>query len=346
MEMLMHGDKWTLGLGVLLIVVAGCSNSADSQRSKQGHDPAAAASEHRFLVDDGDTRDSTATDECVVNVEGTQDCVWDDGLGTTCDYTVSGDGGTLLSEQCVGPWGSYTCAGNGTTIDCTFTSVDGSECTDEWSVDGELVGTTCDYGREPTTDDCQAQDDGTLLCTYGDEITTCTERFDAEGQFLSGECTDGVWTQVCETVENIVHCSLYERDQLLCEDTWTIDGEPISLGCEAYMPTEPSDPGCTDPSCGEPPMTCEAQADGGQICTQSDGEVTCVSTYDANGVPLAVTCTNAAGQVLYLCETDPGDALLHCVYDDGRQSCEDVIDPRTGEPVSSTCAEDQGRSTP
>lgn len=324
---------------MLLVAAVGCSTNADSGNSKRSRELAAVASGHRFLVDEAAAEDGTVIDECTANAEGALDCVYDDGMGTTCTYTVTGDGVTLLAELCTGPWGSYTCANTGAAIACTFTTPDGSECTDEWSLDYELVTTTCDYYEEvePRSEDCQLQEDGTTLCTWGDDTFTCTETLDAAGEFLRGECTDGAWTQVCESADGVVHCALYEGETLLCEDTWTVDGEPISLGCDEYMG---GDPGCTDPSCDEPPMTCEPQADGGQVCTQSDGVVTCISTYDANVVPLAVTCTTTDGQVIYACETDPADALLHCVYDDGRQVCEEVIEPQTGEPISSTCAEE------
>jgi hypothetical protein len=345
MEMCMIKTLGTPGLGVLLVATFGCANGSDSPRPFSGlggfAPKTAVASDHRFLVDADAADEGTELDECVSNADGGQDCVWDDGMGTHCDYTVAADGMTLESELCTGEWGSYTCVNNGAAIDCTFASADGSECQDQWSPDGDLLATTCEFGGEMPVEDCQTQADGTSVCTMTDGDLTCTSTYDAMGQFVSGECSDGIMRQTCETTGEVVYCALFENEVLLCEDTWTVEGEPVSLGCGEYMETDPGEPPVDDRT-----VTCEPQADGGERCVQTDGDMTCVSVWDASGAAIELTCSTLDGEVLYDCDTDPGDGLLHCVYESGGETCEEIVDPTTGELLSTTCSAEESVATP
>ncbi|MBN2362180.1 MAG: hypothetical protein JXR83_22200 [Deltaproteobacteria bacterium] len=278
---------------------------------------------HRFLLND----DRTGAEECTANDQGGQDCVWDDGAGTVCSYTVDADG-ALLEQHCSGEWGSYDCVNDTRAITCTYVSGD-STCTDLWSLEGELVQSDCGYAETVPVEECQPQDDGTTLCTFDDGTTHCTAVFAADNTIVSQVCSDGYYTYDCLAVDGQVLCTLTAEGQTLCQDTYTVVGDPIDLGCESYFPDPPPD--------REPEIEpdCTTAEDGVTTCTLADGYMTCIYQYGTDGIITFVDCDSSDGSETYDCEVDPADELLHCIWRYGDESCEEIV--QNNEVISSTC---------
>jgi len=287
---------------------------------------------HRFLLGD----DATAgSEECTVNDQGGQDCVWDDGAGTICSYAVDA-AGALVEQHCSGDWGTYDCVNDTRAITCTYAGGDAS-CTDIWSPEGELVQSDCGYAETVPAEDCQTQDDGSTLCTYDDGVTRCSALFDVDGNIVSQTCGDGSYTYDCLAGDGQVLCTLTVDGETLCQDTYTPAGDPITLGCEAYFPDQPTDPQQPDPEC----VTDDA---GLTTCTMNDGYMTCVYQYGSDQVISFVDCDSNDGSETYDCAVDATDGLLHCIYVYGDQSCEEIV--QNNELVSSTCPYDEPQPEP
>ena len=319
-----------------LALAGGCTASGsttdDSSQASASSTDVGPVGAGRFAVNSGAEADAEeepyGTETCEENADGGWDCSWDDGAGTVCTYGVSADD-VLLYQDCTGPWGEYNCDNTGAEIVCEWIS-DRGNCTDTWSLDYELIESTCEDYYEPT-EECLEQDDGSWLCIYDDGYQYCEVVYDADGFFVSQACTDGYWSYNCLTVEELITCDLLVEGELLCTDTYDQIGNPVEMGCEEYYeePTDPEDP--EDPYYEE----CFEQDDGSWLCIYDDGYSYCEVVYDADGNFISQACTD--GYYAYNCEATTGSIECELLIE-GEQVCTDTYDPM-GNPVVMGCDE-------
>ena len=229
-EMHMTSFRRTAGLAVLLTAGVGCSTATDSRSpARDNGNVVASASAHRILMAATAAQDGDVGAACTANAEGNLDSCLDDGAGTSCTYTTTPGGDVLLAEVCSGYW-SYTCANTGTEIDCAFVCADGSECSDRWSLEYELIASTCDYEVRAVQRGLRVQEDGTTLCTWNEELPPATRPSTRRKSSTASNAPTVRASQIREAADDTLHCALYDGDALLCEDVYTMDGEPVCTG--------------------------------------------------------------------------------------------------------------------
>ncbi|MFH1811323.1 MAG: hypothetical protein ABIJ09_21465 [Pseudomonadota bacterium] len=267
---------------------------------------------------EGDTTEDAAGsgEECTARDGGGWDCLWDDGAGTLCSYTVDADE-LLLAQECSGPWGQYSCLNGGAQITCTLTSERGS-CVDTYDLEYQLSSSTCDDDILDPVENCEPQSDGTTLCLYDDGVVQCEVWFAPDDSFLSQQCSDGSWNYDCLAQQGVILCDLVVDGELLCQDSYTPEGEPLDLGCEAYV-DEPDDRG-EENIPDDVMQSCTPQDDGGALCLYDDGETQCEVLFDGSDNLVWQHCSDGTWSYDCMAEAE----VVNCTLFEGEvELCQD-----------------------
>lgn len=274
-------------------------------------------------------------------LDGEIECTWFDAGDALCSDVWTDEGSPVdlgcaeyyvgYSEEASPEMGSESCTHNEDTGDavCHFED-DYQVCDFGLSPEWQVTFVSCVSRDGSASYLCElSEEDGFLYCTYSDLETSCEEILDGTGV---------VWT-TCDfrdDPEEGVDDPEGEREGT---GTYPEDDEGCPCGRED-CPCEGED--CrgettTDYYYGE--EECYVDDSGNTVCHWDNGTGYCDYTYGPDGYIIELTCEDPTYDWTYTCEFQD-DGLLHCINQQGDESCEDVIDRDMI--VETTCDWDYG----
>ncbi len=189
---------------------------------------------------------------------------------------------------------------------------------------GAAATTQGDTSESMGSESCVVNADAGQDCSYNDSAgTVCTYQLDAEGVLVFQNCSNPEFGSYnCTRSDSLIECVWTLPDGQACVDRYAVsDYAFVDSTCDYDDPTAPTDEVCTP------------QEDGSTTCVQSDGRVTCTSTYDVNGVFVAGVCTEGAVTQSCVAEAEQ----IRCVLSqNGEYVCEDLFDLE-GNPITLGC---------
>jgi hypothetical protein len=265
----------------------------------------------------------------------------DDGtLIITCEYPDAtcvekyDPNGDFISWEC-GIYGSYVCADSEEGgRQCTFDDGQGFVCTEVFDDDWSIVTTDCPWESEPTdptepVESCEANDDGSVTCTYDDAEWECTYLYAEDGVFLSADCSGAYGTATCAGGNGQLTCNYAYTGYEACTEVYAENDiyGILSSDCDWDLDGEPD---C---------ITYEGE---GTICAYTEAGTECSYGFDPVGEFSFQDCTYD-GQT-YNCvrvsdapsSTDALVDMIECSYEWEGEQCVDTYD-LAFEFVSSTC---------